>query len=445
MRHKHTHIDYLYVSPFKALIAICFPLIGVNIVLAVTALLTNELYSRFVGEHVFSIMGYLSTVTTSFGSIISGIMFAAWIKTAHHFSFNNKSICTQQILHGIVAIFLVEASLTLLLLLFADPILHLLSIPLDLYQDAKLYYILTILLYLPVQLAGFCLTIVNGTSSAIRLFWVNIFVVCSNAIVAVIMLAVLRCGMIGVALMPVISAIVQLVFYFFLFRADGYHLNLFETLHSLDWSKIGSIIRYGLLIALQSLLCTSGYLIVTYQANRYLPMEYISVLNITLPLAGIISAVSSATLAFCPPNYAAHNSERLKSFFVISTICCAGYGILSFILYALLGTSYYTSLFQNPAIIANGAKYWFWFGLGQIFFAVVCNVRTFFESVGRSNIALLSGIGELLGNLLCALWIIPVFGNIGRSLAHTSGYFLAMLFLLIAYFFSRKRIYRKAQ
>ena len=100
---------------------------------------------------------------------------------------------------------------------------------------------------------------------------------------------------------------------------------------------------------------------------------------------------------------------------------------------------------NTPAIIANGAKYWFWFGLGQIFFAVVCNVRTFFESVGRSNIALLSGIGELLGNLLCALWIIPVFGNIGRSLAHTSGYFLAMLFLLIAYFFSRKRIYRKAQ
>lgn len=443
MRHKQRHIDYLHGSPFKSLFAICFPLIGVNIVLAITSLLTNELYNRYVGDHVFSIMGYLSAVTTSFGSITSGIMFASWIKIAHHFSLNDKIFCGQQILHGVVAIFLVETCLTVLLLLFADPILHLLNIPQTLYEDAKLYFVLTILLYFPAQLAGFCLTIVNGTSSASRLFWVNIFVVCSNAVVAIIMLAVLQCGMVGVAVMSVISALVQLVFYFFLFRSDGYRLNLIETLRHLDWPKIGSIIRYGLLIALQSLLCTSGYLIVTYQANRYLSLEYISVLNITLPLAGIISAVSSATLAFCPPNYAAHNFTRLKKFLVLSTVCCTGYGVLSFVLYALLGTAYYGSLFQDPVIISNGAQYWFWYGLGQIFFAVVCNVRTFFESVGRSSIALLSGIGELIGNLLCAFWIIPLFGNIGRSLSHTSGYFLAMLFLLIAYFFSRKSIYHK--
>lgn len=441
MRHKCTHIDYLHISPFKALIAVCFPLIGVNIVLAFSSLLTNELYSRFVGEHVFSIMGYLSAVTTSFGNIISGIMFAAWIKSAHHFSFNNKSVCAQQMIHGIVAVFLVEACLTVLLLLFAYPILHLLHIPQVLFRDAKLYFILTILLYFPAQVAGFFLTIVNGTSSAARLFWVNIFVVASNTVVAMVMLTILRCGMIGVTLIPFISACVQLIFYFFFFRNDGYRVNLFQTLRSLDWSKIKSIIRYGLLISLRSLLCTSGYLITTYQANQHLPLEYISVLNITLPLAGIISAVSSATLAFCPPNYAAHNFERLKKFFVVSTICCAGYGIVSFILYALLGTAYYSSLFQNPVIIANGAQYWLWFGLGQIFLAVVCNVHTFFESVGRSNIALLSGIGELIGNLLCALWIIPVFGKIGRSLAHTSGYFFAMLFLLVAYLLSRKEIY----
>lgn len=441
MQRKHKHINYLHDSPFSVLLAICFPLIGVNIVLAITSLLTNELYSNFVGEHVFSIMGYLSAVTTSFGSIISGIMYAAWIKTAHHFSFDNKSVCAQQIFHGVVAIFLVETSLTVLLLLFADPVLHLLSIPRAIYQDAKLYYILTILLYLPVQLAGYFLTIVNGTSSAVRLFWVNIFVVCSNAVIAVLMLAVFRCGMTGVALMPAIAALVQLLFYLLLFHADGYRLNFFDTLRNLDWPKIGRIIRYGLLIALQSLLCTSGYLIVTYQANRYLPYEYISVLNITLPLSGIISAVSSATLAFCPPNYAAHNSSRLKRFFIISTLCCTVYGILCFILYALLGNTYYSSLFQNPTIIANGAQYWIWFGLGQVFLAVVCNVRTFFDSVGRSNIALLSGIGELTGNLLCALILIPLFGNIGRSLSHTLGYFFAMLFLLIAYCFCRKRIY----
>lgn len=170
-------IDYLNDTPLKVLISICLPLIGVNVVLAFTSLLTNALYSHFVGEQVFSVMGYLSAVTTSFGSIISGIMFAAWIKIAHHFSFDDKMVSAQQMFNGISAIILVEAGLAFLLVLFTDPILRLLSIPEMIYKEAKIYYVLTILTYLPVALAAFCLTIVNGTSSASRLFWVNIMVV----------------------------------------------------------------------------------------------------------------------------------------------------------------------------------------------------------------------------------------------------------------------------
>lgn len=434
-------IDYLNDSPFKVLKSICLPLIGVNIVLAFTSLLTNELYSRFVGEQVFSVTGYLSAVTTSFGSIISGIMFAAWIKTAHHFSFDDKAVSAQQMINGVSAITLVEIVLSMLLVIFTDTVLKLLCVPEMIYQEAKIYYVLTILSYLPVALAALCLTIVNGTSSTIRLFWVNIMVVCTNAIVAVFALAVFRCGMIGVALMPAIAAFIQLIFYYFLFRRDGYRISLSEALSHLDWAKIGIIIRYGFLIALQSLLCTSGYLIVTYQANRYLSLEYISVLNIALPLSGIISAVSSASLAFCPPNYAAHKFDRLRRFFTISTLCCLGYGIVCFVLYALLGRIYYSSLFQDPLIISYGAQYWLWLGIGQIFLAVLSNVRTFFDSVGRSNISLLSGAGELTGNLICALFLIPVFGNVGRSLNYPLGYFLATVFLLTAYCICRKKIY----
>lgn len=414
-------IDYLNDTPLKVLISICLPLIGVNVVLAFTSLLTNALYSHFVGEQVFSVMGYLSAVTTSFGSIISGIMFAAWIKIAHHFSFDDKMVSAQQMFNGISAIILVEAGLAFLLVLFTDPILRLLSIPEMIYKEAKIYYVLTILTYLPVALAAFCLTIVNGTSSASRLFWVNIMVVCTNAIVAVFMLAVFRCGMIGVALMPAIAALVQLIFYYFLFRRDDYRISFFEVLRHLDWAKIGRIIRYGFLIAMQSLLCTSGYLIVTYQTNRFLSLEYISILNISLPLSGIISAVSSASLAFCPPNYAAHKFDRLKQFFTLSTLCCFGYGIICFLLYAFLGSKYYSSLFQDPNIIAYGAEYWLWFGLGQIFLALLSNIRTFFDSVGKSSLSLLSGIGELADNLICALILIPYFGNIGRSLAYPLG------------------------
>lgn len=250
-----------------------------------------------------------------------------------------------------------------------------------------------------------------------------------------------RAGIVGVALMPAVGAAIQLLFYVLLFIKDGFRFRLGQALRRLDWRKIGTIIRYGFLIALQNLLCTSGYLLVTYQANRYLSPEYISVLNVSLPLAVIMSAVSSAGLAFCPPNYAAHKTERLKRFFTLSTLCCFVYGVLCFVLYALLGEWYYARLFQDPRIIAFGAEYWRWFGIGQIFLALIFPVRTFFDSVGRSSLSLLSSAGELAGNLICAVILIPLCGNLGRSLSYPLGYFLAAAFLLTAYCLSRKKIY----
>ena len=68
----------------------------------------------------------------------------------------------------------------------------------------------------------------------------------------------------------------------------------------------------------------------------------------------------------------------------------------------------------------------------------------FFDAVGLGKLSLLSGVGELLGNLVSAFLLIPRFGNIGRSISYPLGWFLAVLSLSIAYLYSRKKIYGPA-
>lgn len=444
MRHSENRIDYLNDSPAKILFGICFPLIIVNLLLILTTTLTNELYSKFVGPVAFSVTGYLSAITNTFSGIISSIVTAAWIKTAFYYSQADLSSAEQQFVHGVTAITLLELACALPLLLCTDLILASLSIPESIYIYTKLYYILYILCYLPVPIAALFLTIVNGTSSSQRLFWINIAVVFSNAAAAVLLLVVFRTGIIGVALSPVLGAIMQLVMYFVLFRKDGFRFQLRKALSQIDWKQIGHIIRYGLLIALQSLLCTSGYLIVSFQANRILSLEYISVLNVSLPLTGIMTAVSSACIAFCPQNYAAGKGQRLKQFFTLATTCCVLYGLLCFVLYASLGNWYYGRLFRDQQIISYGTEFWFWQGFGQVFLALIFTIRYFFDAVGLGKLSLLSGVGELLGNLVSAFLLIPRFGNIGRSISYPLGWFLAVLSLSIAYLYSRKKIYGPA-
>lgn len=97
-------INYLTDRPAKILFSICFPLVGVNLLLWITTTWTNQLYSRYVGADAFAITGYLSAVTTAFANIVSSIMLAAWIKTAHTFALNDKEACSQQIFNGIAAV-----------------------------------------------------------------------------------------------------------------------------------------------------------------------------------------------------------------------------------------------------------------------------------------------------------------------------------------------------
>ena len=97
-------------------------------------------------------------------------------------------------------------------------------------------------------------------------------------------------------------------------------------------------------------------------------------------------------------------------------------------------------LFDDPVIIAYGVSYWFWQGLGQPFVSMMYTVRFFLDAVGQSKLALLSGVGELFGNLLCAFWVIPKFGHIGASFAQPFGWMLGAIWLTCAFVYVRKKV-----
>lgn len=425
-------IDYQKDSPMKILLAICLPLIGVNVLLAFTTTMTNQFYSQFIGTEAFSITGYLSTAITAFTNIIGSMMTAAWIKIAPALNRTSPQKRSEQIFHGILAIGIVDLFLAFFFLLLTVPVFSLLHIPEKIYSAAVIYYVIYILLYLPSPIAGLFLTVVNGTSSSLKLFLVNIAVILCNFFASYLLLAVFRLGIWGLALSTFLGATFQLLFDYFLFRKEGISFSWKTMFAKIDRSLILQIIRYGFLIALQNLMCTAGYLLVSYQTNRFLSLEYISVLNVSLPLTGIMSAAGSACYAFCPHNYKSKDQTRMKKFLSLTLFCCFLYGIFCFLLYAFLGNWYFGRLFDDPTIISYGKGFWFLQGIGYLFLAMIHPIRSFFDSVGMSRLSLLSGTGELLGNLFCAFYLIPHFGNIGRSLSYPLGWFLGSFFLILA-------------
>lgn len=439
MRTVSPSSDYLRRSPFQSLCAICFPLLLINIISLFTTTLTNQLYSNHAGQAYFAVSGYLSSAVTFFGNIVGGVYTAAWIKIAHQHALHSKDVFSRAMGNALFAMLLALAISVPLFLIFMRPVLRVLSVPDQYLSDAKLYYILYFSAYLPVALAAVMLTIVNGISNSRRIFWVNVFVIAGNLAAAVLLLVVFRLGFTGALLCGAGGAVIHLVFYWILFRHDGYFRGA-ERFRP-DWTTVGAILRYSVPIILQNFLCTAGYLCVSFQTNRLLSPEYITVLSVDLPLNGMLSAFSSAILAFCPPNFAAGRTDRLKHFMRIMFPCALVYSGLCVLIYGTLAPWYYGRLFEDAQIVAYGCEYWFWRGLGFLPLAVIFTVRYFFNAVGLNQFSMLSGIGEFVGNALCAFWVIPCYGNIGRSLSFPLGWALGAVTLLAAYIINRKKIF----
>lgn len=444
MRTSTRKMDYLQMSPLHALCAFLLPMFLINVVSILTSTISSRLYSQYAGQTYFTVTGYLNVAMGFFTNVVGSVYTAAWVKIAHQFSIHDKATVSNAMKNAMLAMVLAFVVLVPLLLLLAEPVLRALSVPEQFHSESKMYYVLYFLVYLPVGLAALYLTIVNGTGSSGRILWVNIFVIFSNLFAVVLLLVVFRMKFVGAIFCGAAGALIQLGFYWLLFRRDGYFHKNGNGFHP-DWALVGGILRYAVPIVVQHTLCQIGYLLVTLQTNRLLSPEYITVLSVDVPLSGIMSAFSSAILAFCPPNHAAGKTDRMRSFLRISVFISLCYGVLCVLIYSTTGTWYYSGLFDNPQIVAFGSNYWFWRGLGFLPLAIVFTIRYFFDAIGMSKLALLSGIGEFIGNILCAFWLIPTLGNLGRSISYSLGWAIGASFLLVAYILNRKKIFGRTE
>lgn len=434
-------IDFLQDRPVSVFARLCLPLICVNLLQVFTTMLTNALYSMFVGESIFAVIGYLHTATEAFYHLTHGVVVAAWIKTAHYHALYDQQTAQQKTIQALYSVFLVVAASLVLILLFLDPILHAFHVPPSYYAMTRQYFTIWVCCQSLIPFAQLLLMVINGTSSPGQILLSNFLSIAVTAVNAVMLLGICRLGLVGAAMLPLFNAILQILICMLLFRRKGFFRNCRPSDFLPEWTILFSIIRYSLLITLQAMICVVGYLLTGLQANKYLAADYISVLNVSIPVISVMNSIGQACSAFYPQNYGAGLTSRIRQFFVLSNVCVFFYACLCYLIYIVFAAPYYGRLFSDPAVVELGVKHWFWFGTGFIPLGFIYTVRFFFDAVGMSKVSLLSGLGELIGQLIAAFVLIPHFGNWGRSIAYPLGWAVANVFLWGSYLVFRKRIY----
>lgn len=440
--YQRKKIDFLNDTPIKIFLSSVLPLMAVSVLSVFTQSLINDICAIDIGDTIFTVNGIVTTITTLLTSLVSNVVSASWIKSSPYVVSDKKRfrIYFIQSIYSLLAVYL---SVTLIFVFFTNDILTLLNVPKEVFYETKQYIQYYVFSNIVLSLASYMLIIANGTGSSVRILISNTISSCGPVLSAFILIHCFKLGIIGAAMVNATNALLLMIFCLVILIRDKSITKPTKRELLPKVKIIGSILSYGSILFIQCAFCTVGYMLVTAQANKFLSLDYLSVLGLRLPILVGMSSIAMGCQLFVAPNFAIGNSDRLKRFLFISTITCMLYGIFCFAFYVIFGKMYYAAHFQSETIVKLGVEYWFYYGLGHLFIPLLFTIRFFLEAVGYGKVSLFAGVCEFLGNIFCAYVLIPRFGNIGCSLSYTIGWALASIYLFISYMICRKRIYAK--
>nr|WP_296458972.1 MATE family efflux transporter [uncultured Acetatifactor sp.] len=435
--------DVLKDGVLRIVLNIGAPLLAVQLLSMLAASYTNQIYSRYFGKLVFLVTGVLSSVIALFQSAYSSVASGTWIRSAAAYAEEDRGRANRVTVNALYSVTLVVLLCMLALLLGKGCIFRAMNVPLEIHREAGLYYYAQVALMPFAGINAMLNTIITARGRRGMVFAENLLFVCGPAIAAMLFIAVLRMGFWGWLLGSIPVTLAHIGVQWAFLKKCGIVAGLKPEHFRPDWESIFGNARYGCLLYTQMILCCISEMAISMQSNRYLDMDEIATVTILLPLTSPLAVCSTLCSVFVPQNYGAGKTLRLRRFVSGAIWFGAVYGVGCALFHMLAGEWYFGTLFDDMAMIELGREYWFWYGLGCIPLAMIYVIRVFFDSVGMAKVSMLSGAGELLGRLVCAFWLIPCFGYIGRFAAPLLGWGLGGLMMTVMYFALRKKIWEK--
>lgn len=425
----------------KILFSIGTPLLIVNVMNIFCLSLMNDLYSRYAGSLYFTVTGAIVVVTDFSLQAINAVISAVWIRNVSFYVLGRGKEAERNIANSFYTVVFSGLLVSVILVTCTKLFLKILYVPEEIYAETRNYYVVYMGLLVVSGMAILLRTINDGLGNSMDIFIGNFTNAFGGAVAAVLLLVVLKMGFAGTPLLPFVNSLFLIIVCVICLKRRDFHVLPKAGYVRPDPKIIWRNLRYALLLILQIGLCTVGDLLVTAQTNKCLSLEYIGVTSVSLPITNPMGIMSSVCMIFLPQNYKKGNALRVREFLRRALGITVLYGMFCSLMYAGLGKWYYARLFDDAETVAMGQEYWLWYGSGFVFLAVIYVIRYFFDAIGMGKVSLVSGIGELLGKLICAFWLIPKYGNIGRTLTYPLGWMFGAVFLLIAYAVLRKKIY----
>lgn len=410
-------------NPLKLILSFSMPMLIGNIFQQVYNFVDAAVVGKFVGAQSLAAVGSTGTIISVMICLMMGLTNGAGIIISQCFGSRNYSEMRKTVTGLVYIVVILSVATSLAGIVFARPILLLLSTPKDVVDEAVRYVHIIFAFTICTAMYNSAGAILRNLGDSRTPLYALIISSLINVGLDLLFVVVFETGVAGAAAATVIAQTVSAVFCVAHIIRYREQLNLGGITFRTSRQSVRRIFQTGVPAALESCLITFGTMSVQRLVNSFGAMTmagYTAATKIdSIAIAPIIS-IGTALSVFAGQNMGAGNIERMKKGLYQTLISLTG--ICAFLaLVILIFRNQLLGLFldKNEAFeaISIGSKYLMVVCVAYIVAAVMRSYLNLLRGAGDVNTSAVSGVTELVGRIVFAYILVNYFGSTGIWIA----------------------------
>lgn len=437
-------------NPMKIIIRFCLPLMLGNLFQQFYNMADTIIVGKFVGKMALSAVGSVGPLNFLVIGSILGLCTGFAIPIAQNFGaqdFKKLRKITANIIYTSIVMGIL---LTILVVVFAKPLLRILNTPDEIFEDAYNYIVIIFLGIGATMLYNIVSCIIRSLGDSKTPLYFLVFSSFLNIGLDLLLIIVFKMGVRGAAIATVVSQLISGILCLVFVIKNYPMLHFQEGDKKPDLKCIKELVGNGIPMALQFSITAIGSVMLqscvnTLGANAIASMTIGARTQLMIVLPAETIGVTMAT--YCGQNLGARKYDRIKQGVMNGTILGIGYSVVAFFIARYLG-SYMGLLFidsSEVAVLELSQRFlntcaWFYPVLTFIFI-----YRNALQGLGHGTTAMFAGFFELAARGGVGFGFVLEYGFAAACFANPVAWFAADLLLVPAYFVVMKKLKKKFQ
>ena len=430
---------------FPQLFYFTLPLLMGNLLQQTYSLVDAAIVGRFLGIDSLAAVGASSSVVFLILGFCNGCCGGFGIPVAQKFGARDYATmrrCVVVSLQLAAAMSLVLAVVTGIL---CDDILRLMRTPDNIFDGAYIYLLITFIGIPCTFFYNLLSSIIRALGDSKTPFWFLLFSAVLNIVLDLFTIVTLGWGVAGAAIATVFSQGLSAVLCYV------YMMRRFDILRTtpaerrFSWPIARILLNIGVPMGLQFSITAIGS-IMLQSANNALGTACVAAFTAAMRIKMFFmcpfESLGIAMATFAGQNYGAGRPERILQGVKSASLMALAYWVFTFCV-LMFGSETVALLFVDASeteILKDTALF---LHVSVTFFPVLgllCILRYTIQGAGFTNLAMLSGVSEMIARILVSLIAVPMWGYIAVCFGDSTAWIFADAFLIPAFIYVYKKI-----